>query len=277
MPRLLSPQQDSVSELLHAPSQAPIQSATTEQSAVVSQRIAIGRWRVHYVTAGAGEPVVLIHGFGASHRWWRYSLPVLASSYCVYAIDLPGFGRTSRPGRFAIADAVEMITTWMSAVGIDHAHVVGHSLGGQVALSLALRHPHKVDRLILADATGLPLARPLWQLAWQGLRSEFGYSRRFSVRRLAAALHSGPRVLWSASQAIMKEDLRQSLSDVDAPTLVVWGDQDRLVPLESGYAMASAIPGAELQVLAGGSHKAMIEQATTFNMLALRFLAATLS
>ncbi len=123
----------------------------------------VGRWQVHYQVAGEEheDAVVLVHGFAASHRWWKHTLPALAQRYRVYAVDLPGFGDTMPRRPFAFAPAVEMLSSWMDALGLSRATFVGHSLGGHVCIRLAAGQPHLVDRLVLVNASGIPLAEPL--------------------------------------------------------------------------------------------------------------------
>jgi len=239
--------------------------------------VTVGPWRVHYVAAGEQnrDAVVLVHGFAASHRWWAGALPALAERYRVYAVDLPGFGQTRPRRAFGFAQAVEMLAAWMEALGISSANLVGHSMGGQVCIRLAVRYPRLVDRLVLVNTSGLPLRRPLPLLMARALQVAALEPRGFSMGKMSGSLRAGPLVMISAARALLTDDVRAELSRISAPTLVVWGDQDHLVPLTSGVAIAAAIPHAHLTILRGAGHKAMIEQPREFNALVLGFLDHT--
>ncbi|HEY3315074.1 MAG TPA: alpha/beta fold hydrolase, partial [Bacillota bacterium] len=118
--------------------------------------------RIRYVTAGgAGHPVLLLHGFGGSADHWRLVMPALARHFRVYAIDLPGFGRSERPGRgFHISDLSQAAGAFIKAFGLSSLRVAGHSMGGQIAVEVARMHQTRVDRLVVIDSSGLN-PRPL--------------------------------------------------------------------------------------------------------------------
>src|SRR4051812_23367957 len=99
---------------------------------------------------GEGEPVVLVHGLSGSTRWWTRNIGALARGYRVYLVDLPGFGAMHRLRRhFVLAEAASWLVAWMEAVGLENAHLVGHSMGGYVCLQLAAQRPEVVCRLVL--------------------------------------------------------------------------------------------------------------------------------
>jgi pimeloyl-ACP methyl ester carboxylesterase len=118
---------------------------------------------VRYEVAGAaGEPVVMVHGLSGSTHWWARNLPALARRYRLYLVDLPGFGAMRRLGRqFVLAEAASWLSEWMRAVGLERAHVVGHSMGGYVAIQLAAGRPELVGRLVLVAPAGTPTGRSM--------------------------------------------------------------------------------------------------------------------
>jgi pimeloyl-ACP methyl ester carboxylesterase len=238
----------------------------------------VGGFRVHSVEYGAGaECIVLIHGLSGSSRWWARNAPELADGYRVVIPDLVGFGRSARPemGLPAIPAAAALLGDWMHERGLDRAHLVGHSMGGQVAVHLAAERPERVDRLILVDAAGIPraldpmaLARfaaeatPLWR--WG--------DPRFLPVIARDAITAGPRTLLQSIIRIMKDDVRPLLPRVRAPTLIVWGARDSLVPLAHAWELRRGIPDARLAVLRAASHNPMVDRPADFNRLVLRFL-----
>ena len=112
--------------------------------------------------AGDGPPLILLHGLAASWAWWRRNIPALSASYRVTAVDLPGFGGTHPDARFVLDEAPGQVVDLMADVGIDRAHVIGHSMGGVVAGGIAADHPERVDRLVLVDA-GFIALDPSWR------------------------------------------------------------------------------------------------------------------
>ncbi len=239
------------------------------------ETVRVGRWRIHYQVAGPsdGPPVVLVHGLAASWTWWADTVPALAARYRVYAVDLPGFGHTSPRRPFAINTAVLMLARWAGALRLPPATFVGHSMGGHICIHLAAQHPALVRRLVLVNATGLPLNSRLPLLVINALRSGSLEPPGFFWRVVISSLRAGPLVLASAARALLRDDASGALSRIHVPTLVVWGDRDRLVPLPLGIALAQAIADARLEVIPGAGHKTMMERSDQFNAALLRFLA----
>lgn len=128
--------------------------------------LAMGSLRVHHTHGGRGSPVLFIHGLGSSgYIEWRFNLEPTASRHRVYAPDLPGFGRSEKPrARYGISYFMRFIEKYMEGRGLRSAAVVGASLGGRVALELALTHPQRVSRLVLVNSLGL--GRPNIQLSY---------------------------------------------------------------------------------------------------------------
>src|SRR5436309_6187852 len=177
----------------------------------------IGPTRLHYRTAGDGPPLVLVHGYGAASSWWHHNMGPLADQRRVYAPDLGGFGRSWPKHHFSLERTVECLDSWMQELGLPCADLCGHSLGGHVCLRLAAAHPERVRKLVLADASGLPLQARLLPLAWRSLRSQ-GHTRfRFAPIALATALQAGPLVLWAALHDLLADDVQAVLSGIAAP------------------------------------------------------------
>jgi pimeloyl-ACP methyl ester carboxylesterase len=197
----------------------------------------------------------------------------LAEQHRVYAPDLGGFGRSWPKHQFSLKRTVECLASWMQELGLPRADVCGHSLGGHVCLRLAAAHPERVRRLVLVDASGLPLNASLLPLAWRSLRSQGHMRFRFAPIAMATALQAGPLVLWSALHELLADDVQTVLSSIAAPTLLVWGQRDVLVPLELGRAVQRAIPGSTLVIVPDAGHNVMCERPAQFNRLVLDFLA----
>lgn len=238
----------------------------------------VGGFTVHSVEYGSGdECIVLIHGLSGSSRWWARNAPELADGYRVVIPDLVGFGRSARPALRlpGIPAAADLLADWMGTRGLGRAHVIGHSMGGQVAIHLASEHPERVKRLVLVDAAGIP--RALTALALARLAAEASPLWRWGDPRFLPviardALTAGPRTLLRSLMQIMKDDVRPLLPRIEAPTLIIWGEYDSLVPLSHAGEMRKMIPDARIAVLRSASHNPMVDRPADFNRLVLRFL-----
>jgi len=238
------------------------------------EAVTVARARVRYRVTGEGPAVVLVHGLSGSIRWWSRNLDALAATHRVYLVNLPGFGALLGRGRFQLPEASTLIRSWMDAVGLERASLVGHSMGGTVVLRTAARHPAVVERLLLVAPAGLPPGRSRLRHVGPLLRSSTRHVRtRFATTLAADALRAGPLTLWRAGSMLLAEDVRDDLARVTAPTLIVWGDQDTLVDPAGAATFAQAIPDSRLLLLPGVGHVPMVEAPAVFNEALAAFLA----
>ena len=240
------------------------------------QLIRLDGHRVYSEHFGAGAPVVLLHGLSGSQRWWRYTVPALAREYAVHVLDLVGFGASRRPPRQpSIAEMAALVAAWAGRLGIERPHLVGHSMGGQIALHLAAGD-HPLRSLVLVDAAGLPRAYTLREVARfvaDALPPRAWGTPRFLPTIALDALRAGPRALLRAGLHVLADDVSPLLSRISVPTLVVWGEYDPLIPLEHGRRLADAIRDARFVVIAGAAHNVMCDRPAEFNRVLLDFLA----
>jgi pimeloyl-ACP methyl ester carboxylesterase len=257
----------------------------------------------------AAATVLLVHGLGQNaHRDWAPTVQALvdAGGYRVLVLDLPGFGASPPTGQgyaFAALDQVLLQVLDQAAPG-GAVHVVGHSLGGAVALHLAHRQPGRVASLVLVDAAGV-LLKPVFvhELARQGLPRVgispvdrllgfvedrvnglqswllLGNDDRYDfvpwlVRHpdVRQALLGG-LVQVDAALGLVEHDFSAALREVQAPTTVIWGEHDRVAPLRTGQVLAARLPNARLQVVPGAGHTPMLEQPAEFHRRLLAALA----
>lgn len=200
-------------------------------------------------------PLVLIHGLGMSSRSFEPLLPELARGYHVLAPDLPGCGQTPRHTRIeGIPELVDAVVAWMDSVGLDRVDMLGHSLGGQVLLRLAARHPDRVRRAVLVACPPDPSAPYAWQKAIRLLVD--GVNEPAAVIRYAAAdyLRATPWRMWGALKKALRADAEAVARDVRVPTLVVRGEKDPVVTQAWSEKLTDLIPGARLEVIEGGTH-----------------------
>lgn len=228
-------------------------------------------WYEDNRSPAAHLPVTLmVHGAGGSHLDWPAELRRLPEANAI-APDLPGHGRSPGPGRQSVgAYSADMIAL-LDALKITRAIIAGHSMGGAVALTMALAYPDRVAGLILVG-TGAKLAvhpdilnRALTEpdsvvaliTEWEWAEGADEQLRRLSRKRLAETL---PEVLHGDYQACNAFDVRQQISRIKAPTLVVGGTADRMTPFKFSAYLHEQIPGSQLASIAGGGHKMMLEQ-----------------
>jgi len=267
--------------------------------------VPVGGRRVHTLRAGSGPPLILLHGLVGSHRNWRHNIQSLAQTATVYALDLLNMGESDRvhgldAGLLATADRV---TAFMDAVGLETADVAGHSHGGAVSLALAARHPERVSRLILfapanpfcdlgrqfirfyGTGPGQMFARVIPSLPRRvqgiALRRMYGEPARIA-RDTLEGYTAGMEVRgtidhvlailrrWSADM----EELRALLPALaETPALLIWGDRDRAVGLESARQLQGGLRRSKLVVLPSVGHIAFEEMPEVCNRAMLEFLA----
>jgi len=229
---------------------------------------------VHYVhrrsRKASRAALVFIHGAGGSHQVWLYQvrgLPQVGS----YALDLPGHGQSTGQGRDSIAAYAEWLLAFLDAAGLERATLVGHSMGGAIALDAALRCPERVAGLGLV-ATGARLrAAPA---VLEGLRQDpaatvrliiewcFGSQAPREMIRLGEQQMAAtpPGVLTSDFAACNAFDVTGRLREITAPTVVVCGTEDRMTPPKYAAYLRDNIPGAALHLVEGGGHMVMLEK-----------------
>lgn len=263
---------------------------------------------INLVDLGSGPVVLFVHGLSGSWQNWLENLPELARDHRVVALDLPGFGESELPAeRISMAGYAAAVDGVLEQLGVEQADVVGNSMGGLVALEVALRHAARVRRLVLVAPAGISAEGLLGDRAMVALRRAerliTGYngfwasradrvSRRAGLRRQllrASAAHpdllpaplaseqlkvSGRPGFLDAFDAIIHTSIRPRLRDVACPTLIVWGTEDRLVPVADAARFAQGIPGATVVRYADTGHVAMLERPERFNADLRAFLTA---
>ena len=207
---------------------------------------------VRYRLAGSGEPLVLVHGLAGSWRWWSPLLRALGARRRVSVVDLPRLHPPVRPDRLS-----EWLGRWLDAAGLEQVDLAGHSLGGLVAAELAAADSARTRRLVLVAPAGIPCGRSLPSRAAQ-LLVELYEVRRWLPMVAADAFRTGPFDVARGIAFVSGRDLRAELAAVHAPTLLVWGERDRLVPLHVAEEWRQTLPDARLAYLECG-HVPMLE------------------
>lgn len=262
----------------------------------------LGDQLVHVEQAGQGEPVILLHGFGASTYSWRQVMPALAAAaFRVIAIDLNGFGYTQRPRSFESytrEGQAALVLRVMDALGIRSAHLMGHSYGGGLSLFLAATRPERVGSLVLVDSSAPTYANDRRSLAASvkplaGLFLRSYVLRPRNVRRaLLRSIHDDslvtPELVREYYERLRIEGVVEAfhgltapaptksepvkLEEIRVPALVVWGAEDRLISAAAGRRAAERMPDAEFVALEGVGHMPMEEKPDELVRIVLPFL-----
>lgn len=260
---------------------------------------------VNTIDIGQGPPVLLIHGLAGSWQNWLENVCPLSRSHRVIAMDLPGFGYSPMPReKVSMTAYAHCLDALCEQLEVERAAVVGNSMGGFVGAEMAIAHPERVSHLVLVAAAVLwneqRRARPMATLANVAQAASALAATRWrksATRPLLRAIslaqvvrhptripaplaieqlrHVGSTEGFAAAlEALYSYKLRDHLSEIDCPTLVVWGTHDQLVPVRHGRTMAELIPGARLEVFEQTGHVPMLERPARFNALVEEFLAS---
>ena len=245
---------------------------------------------LHYVDAGSGSVVVLLHGLADDVGVWESVMPALAAKHRVIALDQIGFGRSDKPLLgYRAGTFVDFLDGFLNELKIDRASLVGNSLGGWIAANFALAHPERIDRLVLCDAAGyaavpktmdpralnaLRLAsrediRYLGPLTFHNKRFYEDVDLAFKQRVTAGDNYTVNQLLDSM---ISGEDVLDGrLGAIHKPTLIVWGREDKLIPLNFAERFHKEITGSRLEVIDDCGHMPHVECADKFNHALLKF------
>lgn len=221
-------------------------------------------------------PVVLIHGLGGSSAWWTRNIRALvARGYRVYLVELVGYGRARGQRSIDIKGNTAALLYWLEALGLESVALVGHSMGGQIALRMTEKEPARVSALVLAGASGLVRGSVLGMAARRLPRAALRGRGSFVPRIVFDSLRAGLPNVWRSAAGLLGDDVGTALDVVRVPTLLIWGESDHLVPLSLGQAMSERL-GAPLKVIAGAGHVMMVDKPAAFNKLVSDFLAETM-
>jgi pimeloyl-ACP methyl ester carboxylesterase len=275
--------------------------------AVEEQRIEVDGLPTRYLTAGEGSPLVLLHALGESVLDWRWVLPSLARAHRVYAPDMPGFGGSAKPvADYSPAFFARFAAAYLDALGIEGATVAGNSLGGHVALRLALSEPERVSALCLIDSVGLgreaswALRLPTipgygdpaiaWsktplgatQRAWLKAQLLFARPERAPAEWMNEQyrLAQLPGFMEAALAALraqldlggQREVLLDQLPHLEIPTLVVWGESDRILPVSQAREAVALLKQGSLELIPDCGHLPQVERPDHFVEAVGRFL-----
>ncbi|WP_129675237.1 alpha/beta fold hydrolase [Candidatus Chloroploca sp. Khr17] len=283
-------------------------SLIADEFSIDETMVTVDGLRLRVLMAGEGPPVLLLHGFAVNADDWRPTIARLVKAgYQAIALDLLGFGRSDKPGgaAYSLHHYADLHAGLLDALGLDQVALVGHSMGGKLALATTILHPTRITRLLIADSEGfmqIPFfMRKGGTLPWLGEAILSLTSRPGLIRMQLKAAFANPdqyvtpeliergrqtlsdpgvrQTMLALSRSYASTDLKASglwahLAEIKQPTLIIWGAEDRMFPVKYAQLAHQALPGAQLVVIPNCGHFPMIEAEATFHGLLLGFLAA---
>jgi pimeloyl-ACP methyl ester carboxylesterase len=266
--------------------------------------------RIHYLSAGDKEStVLLLHGGGtdSASLSWKLAIEPLAENHHVLAPDWPGYGQSDRPNiDYTNEYYVNLLGDFVQARGIEQASLVGISMGGSIALGFALQSPQRLDRLVLVDSYGLQAAAPAHKLSYLFTRMPFVnemtwsllkhsramtrislqnifYSSEAISEELVTEVHEEVKnpgagrafMSWQKSEVVwagLRTVYTARLQEIEAPTLIVHGAEDGLVPVDCAHQAHTLIKNSQLHIIAGCGHWPQREKPDEFNRVVSSFL-----
>lgn len=246
---------------------------------IATHEVEVDGWKFHYHRGGQGVPMLLLHGIGANLYCWRWVLPILSRDFTVIAVDIPGFGQSSKPvhAKYGLDEQCERLLGFLDRLGVKKTHVVGNSMGGNIALWLAQKAPDRVIDVCVIGPAASPKLLPVSLGPWVWLsrpasllmnRTAMRWAHRRTVSRkdrvdeirveqtfqTYGRRHDAVRSFMLATETIRDARLLDSLKDLKHKVLVLWGSRDRLVPRKVIDGLMKVLPEAEFFVHEGGGH-----------------------
>lgn len=268
-------------------------------AAAPSQFMTLNGMKIHYRDEGAGTPIVLIHGTGASLHTWNDWTKDLVKDYRVIRLDLPAYGLTGQDpqNRYSSKDYVDLLDAFLTELKVDQFHLVGNSLGGLISWLYASYHPEKVEKLVLLDPSGFPFKNTpmVIKMAKTPVLNNFiryVTPRSFIEKNIQEVyydptlikastldryydltLYEGNRDAFIDRAFIEREDYRDRLSLIKAPTLILWGENDAWIPVSDAPKFKAAIENAQVVIMPETGHVPMEEKPKESLAVVADFLA----
>ncbi len=228
---------------------------------------------IPYLVGGDGPDLLMIHGLSASLDWWQHNAPALASRFRVHLVDLPGFGRLGHLNQtHDIQGYADWLLAFMDSIDLRRPHLVGLSMGGDIAVRVAARYPDRVGRLVLATPAAILPGGSMFAWAITGIR----VLTEIPASLIPLAIRDGRWVdlqtLWRTSRNLITRDVRDLMPDVQAETLILASNNDPVIPPWLAESFADSIPNSRLAVFPGAGHLVMLSQPDQFNQQVISFL-----
>lgn len=272
------------------------------------RRVELPGAEVNYAEVGEGEPILFVHGLAGCWRNWLENVPWFGRSYRAIALDLPGFGDSPKPSwEISMGNYGRLIHDFCERLGLDRvAALVGNSMGGFVSTEAVIQQPERFERLVLVSAAGISFAEAKGRRVNAAARSIEAMAprfltgdRKFLLNRPAGRKIAFGRVVRNPNKLrpeLLKEqttpglgapgfadamvsivgyDTRERLPEIEIPTLVVWGLNDQIVPVEAALGYHRLIPHSRLEIFERTGHLPQLERPARFNPMVEQFIESS--
>lgn len=270
------------------------------------QYVAVNGKNIRYWVEGEGPAVILVHGLTCSAQFWQYNIAALSQRYRVHALDMLGFGRSDKDiDEWSLAYGGSFIAQFMDALEIEQATLAGNSFGGLLCAQFAVQFASRLDKLILVNSAGFgrelhilmrlesvpvlgsaifslyqrvyPLAIR-WAYHDRSTLDEEWLAETGAMLRIPGVKRNALKVIrlgvdLQGQREELFRDLHRQLAHMTAPTLIIWGSHDALVPVSHAYAAHKLIPSSQVRIMQRCGHLPQVERPYEFNQLVLDFLA----
>ncbi|MCR4615925.1 MAG: alpha/beta hydrolase [Clostridiales bacterium] len=244
--------------------------------------ISINNININYRSEGAGDTVVLLHGWGSNIKLFDGIFDLMSGKYNVVALDMPGFGLSEEPKEpWGVDEYVDFVIEFLKALGIKKASFLGHSFGGRVIIKLVNRTdlPFEIDKLVLVDSAGVKPKKSFKQkVKLRIYKMSKGVLNFAPVKKLfpdalenlrrkngSADYNSASPLMRQCLVKVVNEDLTHLMPSIKQPVLLIWGSNDTATPLSDAQLMEKLMPEAGLAVIEGVGHYSFIENQIVFN------------
>jgi 2-hydroxy-6-oxonona-2,4-dienedioate hydrolase len=220
-------------------------------------------------------PIILVHGLGVASRSMVPLARALAPHYRVHVPDLPGFGDSEKPQQVLnLAELTDCLVAWTRACGLERATFLGNSVGCQLVVRLAVRHPELVERVVLQGPTMDPEARTMREQTWRWIRNSRGERGSLTPIALREYWRCGLRRLLKTFRYALEDPIEEKLPGVGVPALVVWGSWDPIVTQHWAEEVADLLPMGRLVVIPDGPHTLIYNRPLDLARVVREFLSA---
>lgn len=231
---------------------------------------------VNHAVLGEGVPIIMLHGWGAEIKLlYPLAEQLIRLGYRCYLLDLPGFGASPEPPRaWTVFDYAELVRKYIQIQGLKRVNLFGHSFGGRLSMILGAEYPDLINKITLSDAAGLRPKQPLMsQIRLKTYKAIRDGLRKIGLKSVADQLANAYNKRYGSTDfnavsgvmrqtfvQVVNQDLRDYAKRIQAPTLLIWGDQDHDTPLSQAHELEKLIPDVGLVVYAGAGHYSYLEK-----------------
>lgn len=262
---------------------------------MLNQEININGLKINYKVAGEGQPLLIVHGWGGSTVSWEKVQEILSKNNLkVICFDLPGFGKSSNPNKpWGTDEYIKFIADFSKAIGLNKFFLLGHSFGGGLAVKFSASFPEKVIALILCNAAVIRTNKKLnfrqkisyfiTKISYAILPDSFLNKRFYPLIRKLIYKIAGVNDYYLA-QGVMKEtfkiistqDLTEFALKIKAPTLIIWGKDDKTLPLDDGIVLKKIIPNSQIEIIEKAGHSPHRKKPQELSEIIIKFLKSKL-